>query len=237
MRAVMTGHPGRPQRLECRPVRQHGGRRLVLVGLAVVLCCGLAVWQWQRAQQQAGLAAAWQTRQQAPVRQVVSAPAVPVADWTGRRVVLHGQWHEARLWLDNVTEEDRPGRRLYGIFVLADGLAVLVERGFVGRGEAPPPASLSSSVSGIVQGWPGRRLVLAGPVRQGEVWQALTPEEVMAVWPVRLAPWLVREGAGTAVLPGLPAERHRAYAVQWAVLALVLAASGVFWMRRTGRPA
>ena len=114
----MTGHPGRQQRLECRPVRQHGGRRLVLVGLAVVLCCGLAVWQWQRAQQQAGLAAAWQTRQQAPVRQLASAPAVPVADWTGRRVVLHGQWHEARLWLDNVTEEDRPGRRLYGIFVL-----------------------------------------------------------------------------------------------------------------------
>ena len=204
----------------------------------MVLCCGLAVWQWQRAQQQAGLAAAWQTRQQAPVRQVASAPAVPVADWTGRRVVLHGQWHEARLWLDNVTEEDRPGRRLYGIFVLADGLAVLVERGFVGRGETAPPAALSSSVSGIVQGWPGRRLVLAGPVRQGEVWQALTPEEVMAVWPVRLAPWLVREGAGTAVLPGLPAERHRAYAVQWAVLALVLAVSGVFWIRRTGgRPA
>ena len=38
---------------------------------------------------------------------MVFAPAVPVADWTGRRVVLHGQWHEARLWLDNVTEEDR----------------------------------------------------------------------------------------------------------------------------------
>ena len=200
-------------------------------GLAAMMvataCLALAGWQWQRGQRQA--AADMQLAARA-VHAPVMMDELPAdtGAWIGRRVTLVGRVVSPPILLDNVTRNGQPGWRVHELLELADGRSVLVVRGFAdqaARGALPAGAG---RVDGRLAAWPGVRRVLDGPDHAGDVWQTLSPAALAAAYRVRLAPLsLIADRTDPPLQPldtmagrGMTPDRHYAYALQWALLAI-----------------
>ncbi|WP_243729316.1 SURF1 family protein [Paludibacterium purpuratum] len=207
--------------------------------LAAGLTFGLALWQWQRGADKARLIA----RFAAHADRVQRLPAVLGADPDMRRVRLSGQPLGAALLLENsLLDDGRPGVRVLQPYRLADGRAVLADRGWLADGGATPGAPVLSGADGrwmpaprrftlpgaLVAAvgrvdaidWPGLRSRLGLPLYAGVV--------VLGQAPAPLVPWPAR--------PDVDPARHDAYALQWLLLSLGLLAAAVRHVRRR-RPA
>lgn len=160
-----------------------------------------------------------------------------------RPVRLNGQWSERFFLLENQIRQGRPGYEVIGIFESGD-LDVLVNRGWVpasyDRQQLPEITFTRGSVelSGYMYRSTKKPFTLGDPV-----WTQNWPERIQAVeWDVLqtrldqdIYPYLVRldaasEGALTTgwIIVNLPPEKHIAYAVQWAALAIALVLLTVF---------
>lgn len=215
--------------------RFHPALRPTLAMLTLLpVLVALGIWQLDRAAQKARLDVARAALRRLPPLVLGADMQVP----PGRRVIAEGRYDRRHSFLlDNRVRHDRAGYAVLTPLRLAPhGAAVLVERGWLassGRRDRLPPVST-----------PG------GPVRlEGEVWRpspplfALSDREAFAPsWPkvvqtavperlarllgYRLLPFVVSVGAASeaerAVGRGFGPARHRAYAVQWFALALVL---------------
>ncbi|WP_169307405.1 SURF1 family protein [Chitiniphilus eburneus] len=202
----------------------HGYRRqrLALLGLAtlVLLTVALGAWQFSRAMGKRALADAY--------ARALAQPALP---WRGgivpgdfRRVRLHGQWQPANeLRLDQRIANGRVGVEIVTPFRLDDGELVLVNRGWLpADATVPPPAGNDVELAR----WP-RFFELARTPPVGNLFQNIDPTRY-AAWrggaePVAYAralgeqPPFVRESGP----PGLPPERHLAYAATWWGMSLI----------------
>jgi surfeit locus 1 family protein len=231
--------PRRPSTPRASAAGQRGTLRGALPTLAtfalVAIFVAAAVWQHARMREREARAAALaEASRMAPV-------PVPhgVADWAAwryRRVELAGHY-DARhsILIDNAIDAGRVGFEVVTPFLLDDGRAVLVERGFVGAGpsratlpQVPTPAG-PQRVRGRIE-LPGRYVELARTSVQGVLWQNLDPARFAAATGLAVLPIVVLQDRDDAPGDGLArdwpapdegASRNFSYMLQWIAFALL----------------
>jgi surfeit locus 1 family protein len=227
-----------------------GTRRLTLplpwLLLAVAGCAlftSLGFWQWGRGVHRAQVWAELERGAAAP-------PIAATGERLGRlppqvRVRVEGRYDGAhQLLLDNITREGRPGYEVLTPLDLADGVTLLVNRGwvpFTGYRDRLPDVTLATQAPVTLEGRLDR-LPIAGlasgsvaPVADGP-WPRVTAFPTTAdlaralgrpvAEPVLLLDATSGDGYDRRWLPpGVPPERNFSYAIQWwsfAALALAL---------------
>jgi surfeit locus 1 family protein len=238
---------------------------LAAVALAL-LTARLGWWQLDRASQK-------QARQAQLIAQAQAEPLRKLADWPRdatdwraqhyRSVEIEGRWAAAgTLYLDNRPMAGRPGFLVVTPLLLADGTAVLVQRGWTPRDArdrtrlqvVTTPEDSTVSLSARLAPWPSRTVDLGAEV-PGAIRQNIDIEEQATAWRLRL-----REGSLQQLAPAhrlspvdalvddgllrhwpLPAadvHKHYGYAAQWfsmAALTVGLSAWFGWWRPRRKR--
>jgi len=211
---------------------------VLLAALALsALTARLGVWQLDRAAQKQALQAAVDSRRNAP-----ELPALELArtseaaqEQHHRRTVLQGQWSDAHtVWLDNRQMQGRPGFYVVTPLVLADGSAVLVQRGWQPRDAAertrvvrPPAPQGPVRVAGRIAPPPARLFEFeaseAGPIRQNLDMPSFARESGLALRPLSLMQLDEPGQPSDGLLRDWPApaagvDKHHGYAFQWFAL-------------------
>ncbi|HET9822118.1 MAG TPA: SURF1 family protein [Burkholderiaceae bacterium] len=227
-----------------------------LVGAGVT--ARLGAWQLDRAAQKTALQAALDARSR-------EAPLDTTSAWTAdrdaaaalhyRRARLQGHWSAAHtVFLDNRPMDGRAGFYVVTPLVLADGRAVLVQRGWVPRDaldrtrlpQVGTPEGLVA-VSGRMAPPPGR-LYEFQPDERGRIRQNLDVDAFARETGLRLAPLSVvqtePEGPADTLRRDWPSPdtgvaKHRGYAFQWFALSSLIVLLYVWFQliqpRRRGR--
>ena len=206
---------------------------VTLAALAAALATArLGLWQLDRAAQKIALQAAIDERARQPVLEGAAALAASAAEAMHRAVRLQGEWLSDRtVWLDNrQMKEGRPGFFVVTPLRLADGRAVLVQRGWAPRDPhdrtrlppLPTPAG-PVEVRGRIAPPPARLYefdaAASGPIRQNLDLDAFARETGLV-----LLPWSVLQTGPANPDDGLqrdwPAPQtgvatHQGYAFQW----------------------
>jgi len=240
---VQSNPPPRPSSLPRAIARSRltlSGTLPTLATFALVaIFVSAAVWQQARMREREARAATL-----AAASGLAPVP-VPhgVTDWEAwryRRVLLTGQYDAKHsILIDNAIDAGRVGFEVVTPFLLDDGRAVLVERGFVAAGpsraELPQVAVPEGAqrVRGRIE-LPRRYVELAKTTPQGVLWQNLDPARFAAATGVVVLPIVVQQDRDDAAGDGLTrnwpapdegAGRNFSYMLQWiafAVLALAL---------------
>ena len=213
--------------------RPNAGLLVAAIGVAA-LTARLGVWQLDRAEQKEQLQQSVRSQAALPP---LAADALPRTRADGpapahRRAVLQGQWLADRsIYLDNRPMNGRTGLYLVTPLKLADGSAVLVQRGWLARDPlirtrvAPPPVAAGTvAVQGRIAPALARLYefdaAASGAIRQNVEIEVYAQESALA-----LRPWaLVQDDAPGAPADGLlrqwPARdtglhKHYGYAFQW----------------------
>ena len=220
-----------------------------LFAAALVVAGGtarLGVWQLDRAAQKVQLQQAVQTQSALPP---LTADTLPRTRADGaapphRRALLQGQWlTEQSIYLDNRPMNGRTGFYLVTPQQLADGSAVLVQRGWLPRDAAdrthvapPPTAHGTVVVAGHIAPALARLYefdaAASGPIRQNLGIDAYAQEVAL-----RLRPWALvqddspdfpKDGPTDGLLRQWPApdtglQKHYGYAFQWFSLSALTA--------------
>ncbi len=215
----------------------------VLVLAVAVLCVRLGFWQVSRYHQKQRMNAALRATLAAPPV-AIGAGAAPLDSVRDRRVRVAGAYDETRqVLLAGRVVEGTPGVEVVTPLVLADGSAVLVDRGWLPAADAvtadpggsPEPGR--RDVTGIARaiprgaerGRPMRRI----PSSAGLAWsaRALDLDSLAGRFPYALAPYVVSQAPGPGV-PERPVRQppqpfdegmHVSYAIQWFAFAAILA--------------
>ena len=232
-------------------------RWLVLVAsaLGVVSTARLGFWQLDRAAQKVSIQSAMDSRRALPPldpRELASS-AEAAQRQHHRGVTLAGQWvSSGTLYLDNRQMGGRPGFYVITPLLLADGSAVLVQRGWQPRDMAdrsrvvPPPTPPGPvQVSGRIAPPPPRLYEFAGAA-SGLIRQNVDVLEFGRELRLPLRPWSLVQLDGAQPLndglsrlwptPGTGVEKHHGYAFQWfALSALILGLYAWFQLIRPRR--
>ncbi|WKE65838.1 SURF1 family protein [Gallaecimonas kandeliae] len=216
-----------------------------LITMALLgLFCKLAWWQWQRAGEKEARLALMVSRPQLSLAEALN-QAEP-NDWPVR---VRGRWlPQAVLW-DNRTLGAKVGYDLLQPFETDEG-TLLVDRGFLAapehRDQLPtlPLASGEALLLGHLR-LPERGLLLGAnsPEAIKGAWriQEPLPADLAPALKLKLLPVVLNLGQGAdGLVPHwapvvMPPEKHRAYAVQWALMALALVVVFGFWLRKQRR--
>lgn len=234
---------------------------LVAVLLVAAVCVRLGIWQLDRRHQRLGYNARVETQAEAepaPLAAALDAASGDPAEAEFRRVIVEGTYDASRQFLVLAQSyQGSPGEHVVTPLLLADGRAVLVNRGFVPvtdpraavPGDAAPPAG-SVIVAGTFRApEEGGRVLDADPEAEGAGTVGfLTRVDVDAVAdhvPYDLVPGWVRveaerpdrQGVPIPLLPPEPGEGpHLPYAVQWFTFATIfLVGWGVLVHRQARR--
>jgi surfeit locus 1 family protein len=236
---------------------------LLATVVAVALTARLGWWQLDRAAQKNALQAAITAQRALPPVPLADLPGpsttppptlAPAPVWQHRSVQLLGQWRgEHTVYLDNRQMNQRVGFYAVTPLQLADGTAVLVQRGWLPRDlldrtrlqpVATPPGQVQ--VQGrLAPGVP--RLYDLGGAATGVIRQNLDVAAFAVETGLRLRPWVVlQEGAATVTVtptaastvnsaapadgllrqwpaPATGVHKHHGYAFQWFALSTLCA--------------
>ena len=222
---------------------------LTVFAIAVVaLCARLGLWQLDRLEERrasndriaAGLAAA-----PAPLEDLLAGNDA----LSYRRAIATGRYdteHEVILYGRSL--DGQAGNHVLTPLVLADGRAVIVDRGWVPVemdeppiAEAPPPSGLVEVEGPLLAAQPGG----AGSIQPGaDRVTTMTTVDIDAIGrdvPYDLVPWFVRLQAQSpaagelpvpATTPELTEGPHLGYAFQWFAFATIAAIGYVILVRR-----
>ena len=220
-------------------------RSLVLLAATVAgvaLTARLGLWQLDRAAQKTALQQALGERGAQPALTTAELARDPAAaaGQHHRRAVVQGRWLDAHtVFLDNRQMNGRPGFFALTPLALADGSAVLVQRGWLPRDpadrtrvQAPPLPAGEASVAGRIAPGPSRLYEFAsgetGRIRQNLELDAFARETRLDLRPLTL----VQEEGSPPLADGLQRQwpqpaanvaKHHGYAAQWfALSALIL---------------
>jgi surfeit locus 1 family protein len=219
-------------------VTQVGGRRpatswplTLLAAVAIVTFVALGRWQWHRGVERDAQWEAFAVAGEALPAGARDLAALPRFE----RVTLTGRYDPGHQFLlENRSRNGRPGYEVLTPFVLADGRAVLVNRGwlpFSGYRDRLPQigfdAPPSVRITGRLDNLPAAGLDTgrAGP-QPGSLWPKLasfpTLKELAGALGRKLEPRIVLldDGAPYGYArewrpPGIEPSRHYSYAVQW----------------------
>ena len=177
------------------------------------------------------------------------------AAWRYRPVAVEGTFDAARqILIDNKVEDGRAGYHVVTPLLLADGRAVLVDRGWIAAGEtraqlpqaAPPAGPLT--VQGRVNIPAAHYVELAHAAPAGGVWQNLDPSRFATASGLPVLPIVLEQTApliGSAggldnfarnwPAPDFGIEKHRIYMMQWYLFAATAAGLWLFLNLRNSR--
>ena len=210
---------------------------LPLIALVLIGLIGLGVWQVQRNDWKQGIV---EERAARTAAQPVPATALfdaPTDDVDYRRAIAIGVWdHERAVILANRARFGIRGEELVTPLVLADGRAVLVNRGWYPETEraavlAELEVATAAEAVGLVRyvGALGGRQTAAG------TWTRLDTFAIGASLPYEVAAWYLLQGElledGARIRDGLPVQGytaftsttpHMQYALTWFGLAAAL---------------
>lgn len=237
--------------------------RFVVVTLAALLTCAvtarLGLWQLDRAAQKTALHDELQDRGRMPVLAPteLARSAEQVGAQLHRRVALQGEWLADRsVYLDNRQMNGRPGFYLVTPLRLADGDAVLVQRGWVPRNPhdrsavpALPDQPGLVTLSGRIIPEPSRlfefQAEASGLIRQNLDLQSYGRETGLNLRPLVLLQ-LQPASPNDTLLRQWPVvtsdvSKHHGYAFQWFALSALVAGLYVWFQlvrpRRLARSA
>lgn len=225
--------------------------------LGLLLTASLGFWQLGRAEQKLARQAQIQQRATLPTLAQADLPhdAEAAAQQHYRRVALQGRWlGQHTVYLDNRQMNGRPGFFVITPLLLADGTAVLVQRGWLGRdfidrtrlAPVPTPGG-TVQVIGRLAPPPSKLFQLggadAGPIRQNldlDAW-ALEIHQPLRPWSVQQSDDGMAPAAAAARVPadGLlrqwPAPavdvgKHHGYAFQWFSLCALIAGLAAWFL-------
>lgn len=218
------------------------GRASTVATLLVMpLLLALGFWQLDRARQKAELQAAFAEQlRQPPALLAEVNPSDPASRY--RRVIAAGRYDgEHQLLLDNQIRDGRPGYHVLTPLRLADGSAILINRGWLplgaSRRELPDVSVTAEPVT--VSGWlaqpAGPGLRLGDAAGEDLKWPRVIPHvdyprlDILLGYPLRPALILLEPGTSAGYwrdwqprFGGYGPERHQSYAVQWFALAAAL---------------
>jgi surfeit locus 1 family protein len=211
---------------------------LLLTAAAMALFVLLGFWQWQRGEHRS---AQWQAFASADVPAVEATAATLESLPRFTHVFVYGQFDAQRQFLlDNISHAGAPGYQVLSVLQLPDGSRLLVNRGwvpFTGFRERLPDVELpregEQRIAGRLSNLPvaGMESGQQPPHMTGS-WPRVTSfpthaQLQQALGTPLLAPVLLLDAdSGPGYLrdwrpPGIPPERHYAYAVQWWAFALL----------------
>jgi surfeit locus 1 family protein len=206
------------------------------------LTARLGLWQLDRAAQKSSLQQSLDERRALPPLPAaeLAEDAATAALQHHRRIQLSGQWRpEATVYLENRQMNGHPGFFVVTPLQLADGSAVLVQRGWQPRDQADrsrvvPPPSPAGPVQ--LQGRiapPPARLYDFGAGESGPIRQNLDIDAFAAETRLRLRPLSVlqEDSAGNTETdnlrrqwpaPAAGVHKHHGYAFQWFALSALI---------------
>lgn len=218
-------------------------RLTLFVLLMAPLLAGLGFWQLARADEKAGLRAAFDAQQALQPARLSDLANAPEADLAYLPVRLTGRFREEEYFLlDNKMQHGRYGNEVVGVFELQDGMLALVNRGWIAADPArrslpdAPKVEGEVTIRGQIYLAPGKPYLLAEQ-KFSQGWprrvQALEMDKLSALLasekPNELFPHPVRIDAGQPgalsvqwkIVNSGPAK-HVGYAVQWFAMSFVL---------------
>ena len=234
---------------------------VLLAALALAaLTARLGWWQLERAAQKQALQAAVDARRDAaelPQAELARDEAT-AAGQHHRRTVLEGRWRDAHtVWLDNRQMRGRPGFFVVTPLELADGSAVLVQRGWQPRDaldrtrvQRPPAPQGKVRLSGRIAPPPARLYEFEpaerGPIRQNLELSSFARETGLVLRPLSVQQLDEPGQSQDGLLRDWPApaagvHKHHGYAFQWFALSALTVLLYVWfqlirpWRRRSGR--
>jgi surfeit locus 1 family protein len=241
--------PDPAQQAERMPRRRPAWIPTLAAIATVAVCVTAGNWQHRRMQEKEAL--------QALIAATASAPAVPLptgdVDWRAwrfRAVTLAGTFDaRGQILVDNTVHAGRVGYTVVTPLMLADGRAVLVDRGFVLAGPSRavlpsvPPPSGTVTLRARIGFPPSGYLDLGGsaPVAKGVLWQHLDPARYAEATGLPVLPFVADvleaswdDGLTRAfALPETGIEKHLSYMLQWYTFAAMAAG---LWLWFTLRP-
>jgi surfeit locus 1 family protein len=234
------------------PARRFRPRLLPTVATVAAIALFVTAGRWQqgRMEQKLALRAQFDAASAA-------APATLPADphdwsaWRYRPVAADGTFDATRqILIDNKVESGRAGYHVVTPLVLADGRAVLVDRGWIAPGGtraklpvATPPAG-AVTVRGRVNLPTANYVELTRDAPAGAVWENLDPARFatatgLSVLPIVLEQTAPIDAADKLVrnwpAPDFGIERHRIYMAQWYLFAATAAGLWLFFNLRRPR--
>ena len=238
-------------------VRRFRPRLLPTVATLAAIALFVTAGQWQRGRMEQKEA----LRAQFDAASAMTPAALPAdttdwIQWRYRPVAAEGTFDAARqILIDNRIENGRVGYHVVTPLLLADGRALLVDRGWIAAGEtraqppmAPPPAG-PLTVHGRVNIPASNYVELARAAPVGVVWQNLDPARFASATGLHVLPIIVEQtipiGTSDTLVRNWPApdfgiERHRIYMVQWFLFAATAAGLWLYFnlhrARRKQRP-
>jgi len=232
MASVVVMRTGEP---ETPPLRRSPLLPTIAAGVFGALFLAAGFWQHDRMEQKLAL------RAQLDAAAALPATALPdagdLAGWRYRPVAIEGAFDAAhQVLLDNRVHDGRAGYAVVAPFLLRDGRAVVVDRGWVPLGatraqvpDVPPPAG-TLTLQGRVN-LPPVYVALAPDAAPGVVWQNLDMKRFAQFAGHPLLPVVVEQTAPAAAGDALVRERpapdfgvdtHRIYMVQWFIFAAMV---------------
>ena len=230
---------------------------LLAAVIAMAITISLGNWQLRRAQEKLALQNAWDEALRQPPKRVVAAEVAEIGANLPQRVRISGRFdYEHEVWLDNRQMDGRSGLFLMTPIRLADGVVVLVNRGFVQRDprdrlRLPPVARPDGDVTveGLAVQQPPRVLQLGEDARGQQerpvIWQNFDFDAFERAAGLKTVRWVVQQTGGDddGLLRRWPrlnagVDMHRGYAFQWFGLAALIAVlAAYFGLRaRAARP-
>ncbi len=234
-----------PLTVQCGRFRWSASWPITLLTLLAVLAfLGLGRWQWHRAAEKRALAAQFHAGAAQPI-DVTARASAPLPRYS--HVRIEGRYDGVHQFLlDNISHGGYPGYEVVTPLTLADGRAILINRGWVpltqSRRQLPqielrPAARASATVVGLLDNLPVAALAMGHvPPAAGPDWPKLTSFPTIADLSVALGrPLEARQVLLDADQPdgyvrdwkpgGFGPMQNLSYAFQWwafAALALVL---------------
>jgi len=234
------------------PVRRFRPRLLPTLATAAAIALFVTAGRWQQGRMEQKLALRAQF-DAASAAAPATLPADPHdwAAWRYRPVAADGTFDATRqILIDNKVESGRAGYHVVTPLVLADGRAVLVDRGWIAPGEsraklpaAMPPAG-AVTVRGRVNLPTANYVELTRDAPAGAVWENLDPARFATATGVNVLPIVLEQtapiDAADKLVRNWPApdfgiDRHRIYMAQWYLFAATAAGLWLFFNLRRPR--
>jgi surfeit locus 1 family protein len=213
---------------------------VLLAALAGALATArLGLWQLDRAAQKTALHDAMRARAALPPLDAaqLARSAAEAAEQLHRRVVLEGRWQASRsVYLDNRPMQGQPGFFVVTPLLLAEGDAVLVQRGWIARDvhertRLAPVATPDGVVriEGLVAAGLARLYefdaAASGPIRQNLDVAAYAREIGLPLRPLAVLQidGITADGLRRQWQPEVPdVSKHHGYALQWFALSALI---------------